>query len=972
MRSKLWVPVLVGLGSLSSSCTVPRSGSPPDTTIQVGQPEVFENADLQAQLDALRQQLVALNVIDQPSLIAALSNLQGASATQSGASVQVLQRGLPQVTTASGTSASTTTGSQPSSTTGSTGSTTTTGAALTPAAPASPLPAAPTLPSVALGSVGVLEQELQLSSQVVGYELLLTGSDFARYTTHGGAKDKLVIGFPITLNPKSANHDQAAEVEIKYFPPNPSQYNDPIEFTSQQAKDPRIRRVCDPSAFSDKNAHEACLEEEASPTIVNILPTERSYNSVVLSSTANTFGLGALIGTVSVGGSFGFGHQTQYLVAQQDTLAFQKGGPGPCKPTTIDVDNPLSCDPTSRGVSFLWQFRPVLGSHFVRPGLRRMYVQLAIPYARRPYPNYGGIVQIETRWRPFDSKKGVVTDAPPDTKEHLETRAVFGHPFIGPVLSGIFVDDLGSGNLLVSVRGDYLIGASVLLGSTTLSNGSPGFVASYDSLEFATTAQTVARTGASVVASGGVVTPLRAVSLCKYLDELGECDPAPNLETDRFEIRHLDVEPVSDSSSLVRVELKGPLDLANYTYHHYLRADHTAAGEGSRDHSVVGGSDDRKADDFPGDLTGEDLKAVNRLRVVINAGGKTYGFSDLPFQTVTRRDGGAVLSFLASNDSLNAAPELNVQRLFGDPALDSRLLDFVPPGRLQLTPFNHQAPAPVGDDKKKDEEKKQEEPKTSSPADPKGKAPAAAAVVTPAVPPLADAKKKPPPPPKAAPTETNCNSTKTVCDYLLVGARVYEAKILLFRPSCGGPITLSRPGEYGLNARKVTIPACYKQLVLEIPADESDAHPISEVIALTVPAATTSAAPKNFSKLVNQTPNTPNFTLSRSVQDVGERDGVVYLEVGVQKLKDQSATLTVSNADIVGAADGSGAALTVLPGNKVTVTQDTSVIFRLQNASASAVNVVAEGTTGGVSTGKVTFDGNFNITRSASAPKPPK
>jgi hypothetical protein len=145
-----------------------------------------------------------------------------------------------------------------------------------------------------------------------------------------------------------------------------------------------------------------------------------------------------------------------------------------------------------------------------------------------------------------------------------------------------------------------------------------------------------------------------------------------------------------------------------------------------------------------------------------------------------------------------------------------------------------------------------------------------------------------------------------------------------------------------------------------------------EVIALPIPAAATSTGAKNVAKTIVQTPNTPNFTLSRSVQDILEREGVVYIEVGVQKLKDQSATLTVSNADIVAATDGSGASLAVLAGNKVTVTQDTYVILQLRNASPSTVNVVAEGTTGGVSTGKVTFDGNFNITRATVAPKPPR
>jgi hypothetical protein len=938
--------VVLQLGLLCTSCnTIPSAGPSPVETIHVGQPEVFENADLQAQLDGLRQQLAALNVIDQPSLVSALSNLQGTSATQSGVSIQVLQRALPQVTASTGTNASTTTGTNAATSTGSNASTTATGASLAPAVPTSAAPAAPTLPNVALGSVGVLEQQLQLSSQVLGYELLLTGSDFARYTTHGTAKDKLVIGFPITLNPQLENRDQTAEVEIKYYPPNPDQYKEPIEFKSQKPNVLETRNVCASESFNDDNARVACLQEESSPTIVNILPTERSYNTVVLSSSSSTFGLGALIGTVSVGGSVGFGSQTQYLVAQQDTLALQKDGPQRCenmvsrqkKPDSeIKADSPLACDPDSRGVSFIWQFRPVLGTHFVRAGLRRMYVQLAIPYARRPYPNYGGLVEIRTRWTPFDIKKGVLTDSAPNKNEHVETRAVFGHAFVGPLLSDVSVRDLGSGNLLVLVKGDYLVGASVLIGSTSLNFASPGFVASYNALQFTTTAQALAQTGATVVASGGVVTPIQANSLCKYLDELSECYRTSKDSTaDRFQVDRVDVEPVSDSSSLVRVELNGPLDLANYTYQHYFR----------KGNDVVDGSDDRKPDSRDEPLKGDEFPDLNRLPVVVTAGGKTYGFSDQPFQVVVNKSSGrAVLSFIASNESLNAAPELTVQRIFGDPASDSLPVEFIPPGRLQLTPFNHdvvsQPAAPKDDQKKKQ--------------DPKGSPPPAA-------------KKQ-----SAQTTQTNCYKAEKVCEYLLVGAMADEAELYSIGASCTGHIAISEAGTYGLNARKVRIPDCYKQLTLELPASGSGLKPVREVIALAITAPASTATSKSAAKTIVQTPNTPNFTLTRSVQDVNESQGVVYIMVGIQKLKDQSATLTVSNADIVSAVDGSGASLSVQAGNHVTVTQDTNVTFQLRNAAPSTVNVVAEGKTGTASTGKVTFDGAFNISHRALLPNPAK
>jgi hypothetical protein len=946
MRRVHCLLLVVGPALLSTSCnTIPTSGASPIETIQVGQPEVFENADLQAQLDSLRQQLAALNVIDQPSLVSALGNLQGASATQSGASVQVLQRASPQVTTTAGTNASTTTGTSASTTTGSNASTTNTGASLAPTVPTSPVPAAPALPNVALGSIGVLEQQLQLSSQVLGYELLLTGSDFARYTTHGGTKDKLVIGFPITLNPKTENRDQAAEVEIKYYPPNPDQFKEPIEFKSQKPRDFTIRRVCDSDHFTDDNARVACLRQESSPTIVNILPTERSYNTVVLTSSASTFGLGALIGTVSVGGSFGFGKQTQFIVAQQDTLALQKDGPARCANTghresqpdsVVNAASSLACDPDSLGVSFVWQFRPVLGQHFVRAGLRRMYVQLAIPYARRPYPNYGGIVEIKTRWRPFDNKSGVLTNSPSNTNEHLETRAVFGHPFIGPLLSDVSVRDLGSGNLLVMVQGDYLIGASVLVGSTYLNSASPGFVTSYNALQFTTTAQALAQTGASVVASGGVVTPIEAASLCKWLDELGECYRVQeDSRADRFQINRVDVEPVSDSSSLVRVELNGPLDLPNYAYRHYRR----------QGNDVVGGSNDRKPDSNGEKLTGDDFPNLNRLPVVVTAGGKTYGFSDQPFQAVVNKTSShsAVLSFIVSNDSLNASPELTVRRLFGDPASDSRPVDFIPPGRLQLTPLNHdvvsQAPVPKDDPTQK--------------KDPKGQTPS-------------DTKKKPA---GKETTQTNCYKTEKVCEYLLVGAMADEAELYNMGSSCAGHISISAAGGFGLNVRKVRIPDCYKQLTLEFAASGSGVNPVRQVLALAITAPPSTAASKSVAKTIVQTPTPPNFTLTRSVQNVNESQGVVYIMVGIQKLKDQSANLTVSNADIVSAVDGFGASLNVQAGNQVTVTQDTNVILELRNAAPSTVNVVAEGKTGTLSTGKVTFDGAFNISH---RPIPPE
>src|SRR5262249_10333032 len=146
------------------------------------------------------------------------------------------------------------------------------------------------------------------------------------------------------------------------------------------------------------NATVACEEQEATPTIINILPIQRTYNTLGVSSHASSFGLGAVVGTVSAGISGGSSKQTQYLIAQQDTVALQGHGPVSCTDELIDLaarSSKQHCILGTRGIRFKWQFRPVLGEPYVRAGIRRTFVQLAIPNDRRPYPFYGGIVYVK-------------------------------------------------------------------------------------------------------------------------------------------------------------------------------------------------------------------------------------------------------------------------------------------------------------------------------------------------------------------------------------------------------------------------------------------------------------------------------------------------------------------------------------------------------------------------------------------------
>ncbi len=875
--------------TFDTSCYVPTSGRATlDNSIVVDEPEIYENANLQAQLDLLRSQLANLSVINQPALVGAIGNLQGARIEQSGLAIEATAgRGLPQISTTTPALPGTAPSAEKNNTQ------TVTQAAVPPSVPSVPSTSAGALPSISPSAIGLLDQQMQLSSQLLSYQLLLTGSEFARYTPGGGEKDRIVIGFPITILPQSVHKNMAAEVEVIYYPPNAKQYEDPSEFQNHDPADTRVRKICDPNNFlsGEPHASEACHEQTAAVTIVNILPAERSYNTVGVTTDAKTFGIGSVIGTVNLGASTSSSSSTEYVVAQQDTVAYQEGRAG--------AHAARRSEPAEgQGVKFKWQFRPVLGEQYVRAGPRRVFVQLAIPYARRPYPNYGGTVEISSRWQPFHADTGVVDQTAIQGLPAATSRPVLGHPFSSATVSNLDVKDLGGGSILVSVTGKFLIGASVRVGSTLIDAATAGFSSSYSGLKFITTAQSIAQNGAVIVSSGGVDTPLVAKSLCRAFDQVGECfrdwDDEKN---QRIRIQRIVIEPVSDTTSLVRITAAPSLSLRTYVYHHYYRDPTTG---------VVGEQDaDRKPDSANQDLNDTLVPALNRLPIVVTAGGKTYGFSDLPLTLLSDSE----LSFVASNETINMSPQVKVQRLFGDPGGDSEAAQFVPPGGIAVTPLEKEGNAANKD----------------------------------------------------APDKKHCDAKS--CDYAVSGAFVEDMKWLDPRDGCsvnqGGVAHAAQVTDLGHNARKVTVAKESKQLAFEVRIGK-----VCEVGVASLDGAPAGPQSKTVTATKIQSTVSPSFNLVRTVQKAFEIKGVAYITVGVKKLgSGETATVAVSNADVMSATDGAGAAISIQPGNQVQVAQDSSITFGLRNADPSNVNVTAEGMKGKTSTGKVTFASNFEIIR---------
>lgn len=297
-----------------NSCRMPEPAEQVDDTdtIRVGTAEIFENADLQSSLDAAKAQLASMTLINGSTVSAALSNIQGFNSSQSGIALQALGAATPQVQTTAPGNAAAAGAAQVVTTQGGT----------TPSAPTAPSGPTSSAPTLAPAASSLLDRQLQFASQVSGYELLLTGSDFSRFTTSGAPRDRIVIGIPISIYPGKQNYNQAAQITIRYFAPNSRQFQDPREFKNRKMSDPVTRRVCesekyavapdDPKTNVDDAAQIACREQERSPTIVNILPTDRSYDRVSVTNRAASLGVGMIIGTVNAGASASSSRQTQY------------------------------------------------------------------------------------------------------------------------------------------------------------------------------------------------------------------------------------------------------------------------------------------------------------------------------------------------------------------------------------------------------------------------------------------------------------------------------------------------------------------------------------------------------------------------------------------------------------------------------------------------------------------------------------
>jgi hypothetical protein len=406
-----------------SGCCVPRAALRPphiDNGISVDV-KLYDTAALRAQLGTLSSQLSLISGFDQATLIGRIGALQGSYSNQFALGLQATTMPTPTLgnQTTNGTPSTqnttytpTTGAPVPSSPTAgqynqnqltTPGQTNTNTNTTTPVTPApAPLPTAqpaamPT--SFSTSSIDALNEEVQLSYQIVNLQMVLQGALSDDYDASGRARRHVTLGFPINVSAGSRYQDKVAEVSVRVCSPAKSQSTGQPKGTDV---DSRLTKPDD------------LVNLENLPVLQTIIPQQNTFNVAGLVSDAESIGLGGIIANVvNVGLSVGSQHQTYYLMKEKDTVALpsfdgkdQSGYQCP-----LDPDAPNE----TQSVTFAWQFRPVLQHSAVEDGIRTTFAQISLPPAEGTGPSGSSMSGPEST-QPATSSPGAAPSTPPDSE----------------------------------------------------------------------------------------------------------------------------------------------------------------------------------------------------------------------------------------------------------------------------------------------------------------------------------------------------------------------------------------------------------------------------------------------------------------------------------------------------------------------------------------------------------------------------
>jgi len=414
--------------------------------ITIGQPKAFDNRSLALRVERLSAGLETLKVINE-GVTEHIGDIQGRTSTETKASFSVGVKG------SSGKAKSEAGNKAPA-------------AASKQSAPAAAdAPSADHKPSVGITAGDVLNDRLNLASQIFNLQLLYERSLSDRMI-EDQSRLQTVLGFQISITPPSDYEDCAAITEVA------------------------VRMQGD-------GAHPA-----VPVSLVALMPQEKTYNAESISSSERSIEGSAVAKVLTMGFSGSKGTRQLFVHRDSDTVAFERAareGSGLLENAAV----------------FGWEFRPVLGRRTVSAGTRQMLAVIAVPVADGRNPAESTL-EICTRsyWRRYDRKRqtsaphwswipwrvdrsATVTSAPtllniPNTSKTQATLA--------PKVEQIASVNSGAARATVSVEGNnFFSGTKVLIGGSTYREDDGTLTLKSDQvLEFETTVDALA-TGDTVL-----------------------------------------------------------------------------------------------------------------------------------------------------------------------------------------------------------------------------------------------------------------------------------------------------------------------------------------------------------------------------------------------------------------------------------------------------------------------------------------
>jgi hypothetical protein len=533
--------------------------------ITVGPGKIFDTTVLKRMLNDTAAQLASLSGFSSASITGAFGNLQGVSRDTSFLSVQATTVPLPGISSTNSTglnsnasltntapvagssgvvtvqcpdgslptigsggvqgctaipSSSNVSGSSSTVTTvpvatsqGTSGTTanqqnsqTTTSPSFGPTVPSAPNSTALAPPgNVGVASSDILAEQVQLISQITTLRLLLQGASSDQYLAAASravaTRAQTTLGFSVSIDPPRQYKHAVAEVRILVIPP----------------------------------------DGRDGVSIMNLLPTDKTYNVAKVTSRQDAFGAGVVIEAISIGVSTGRAKDRLYLAKDTDTVALQYPAPGV---TPLDPLN--ACDlskvNTDRATVFGWQFRPVLGAEYVKSGQREVFAQLALPAGLNE--DYAPTVLVQTVWRAYDPKKQVLGGVYKGScsVEADKSAITMLNPLI---IRDLHVSDIGGSQIRMTAKGDFFTSGLAIrsgpnnVGPTSFDGtGLEVFASLHDTLQVG---------DLSIVSQTGVKQPFAIVT-----------DPGKNLQCGIAEASIL-ATPRPDGNSMAHLDMKlGP------------------------------------------------------------------------------------------------------------------------------------------------------------------------------------------------------------------------------------------------------------------------------------------------------------------------------------------------------------------------------------------------------------------------------